>query len=243
MQLFSEGNKLTPKERHFLEAAEKGDKASVERCLQPPDKVNVNVTNLLGRSALQMAVDNENIEIVELLLAQIGIDIGDALLQAIREGVYRMVEMMVNHPSISRQMLGDGWSSSYRSKRKESSDYSQDISPVILAAHCNQFEILQLLLTRGATIYKPHSVVCVCVTCSEKQKEDSLRYSLDRINCFRALASPAWISLTSNDPILTAFKLSWELHMLSIKENEFKDIFQELEAQTKCKYIRLMKVW
>ncbi|KAJ8028176.1 Transient-receptor-potential-like protein [Holothuria leucospilota] len=241
MQLFSEGNKITDKERHFLEAAEKGDKASVERCLLPPDPVNVNVTNLLGRSALQMAVDNENIEIVELLLAQTGIDIGDALLQAIREGVYRMVEMMVNHPSISRQMLGEGWSSAYRSKRKESSDYSPDISPVILAAHCNQFEILQLLLTRGATINKPHSVVCVCVNCSEKQKEDSLRYSLDRINCFRALASPAWISLTNSDPILAAFKLSWELHMLSIKENEFKDIFTTLEAQTKLYAVDLLE--
>ncbi len=225
LQLFSEGNRLTAKERQFLEAAERGDKATVERCLQPPTPVNVNVTNILGRSALQMVVDNENVEIVELLLKQDKVEIGDALLYAIREGVYKMVEMMVNHPSISRQMLGEGWSTAHHNRRQESSDYSHDISPVILAAHCNQFEILQLLLTRGATISKPHPVICDCETCQEKQNEDSLRYSLHRINTYKALASPAWISLTSSDPILTAFKLSWELMRLAIRENEFKDIY------------------
>ncbi|KAK8754743.1 hypothetical protein V5799_002565 [Amblyomma americanum] len=57
------------------------------RCLSPPDPVNVNCTNILGRSAIQIAVDNENVEIVELLLRQPDVHIGDALLQAIREGL------------------------------------------------------------------------------------------------------------------------------------------------------------
>jgi hypothetical protein len=34
--------------------------------------------------------------------------IGNALLYAIREGVYRIVEMMINHQSITSDMLGDG---------------------------------------------------------------------------------------------------------------------------------------
>eukprot|EP00057_Strongylocentrotus_purpuratus_P027857 XP_011682331.1 PREDICTED: transient-receptor-potential-like protein [Strongylocentrotus purpuratus] len=241
LQLFSEGQRITVKEREFLEAAEKGDKATIVRCVQGENPVNVNVSNLLGRSALQMAVDNENLEIVELLLAQPDVEIGDALLQAIREGVYRMVEMMVNHPSISRQMLGEGWASANKSRHQESSDYSPDISPVILAAHCNQFEILQLLLTRGATIYKPHPCVCACAVCEEKQKQDSLRYSLDRINTYRALASPAWISLTSCDPVLTAFKLSWELQRLAMRENEFKDIYVTLSGQAKAYAVDLLE--
>lgn len=52
----------------------------------------------MGRTAVEIAVDNENIEIVELLLQQKGIRIGNALLCAIREGVYTLVEMLVNHP-------------------------------------------------------------------------------------------------------------------------------------------------
>ena len=242
LQLFSEGNRLTAKEREFLEAAERGDKATVERTLMLPNPVNVNVTNILGRSALQMVVDNENVEIVELLLKQDKVEIGDALLYAIREGVYKMVEMMVNHPSISRHMLGEGWSSAHFKKgRQESSDYSHDISPVILAAHCNQFEILQLLLTRGATISKPHPCICKCDTCIQKQMEDSLRYSLHRINTFKALASPAWTSLTTSDPILAAFRLSWELQHLAMRENEFKDIYMQLNEQIKMFAVDLLE--
>ena len=45
-------------------------------------------------------MDNENVEIVELLLRQDGVHIGDALLYAIREGVYRIVELLIDHPSI-----------------------------------------------------------------------------------------------------------------------------------------------
>ncbi|XP_033117300.1 transient-receptor-potential-like protein, partial [Anneissia japonica] len=234
LQLFSEGNRLTKNERDLLEAAQKGDKATILRCLKnTEDPVNVNVTDILGRSALQMAVDNENIEIVEILLAQENVFIGDALLYAIKEGVYKMVEMMVNHPSISVEMLGEGWYDMKNSLKTDSSDYSPDISPIILAAHVNEFEILQLLLTRGASIFKPHSVICDCDQCKVRQKHDSLRYSLKRINAYKALASPAWMALTSNDPILTAFRLSWELQHMAMRENEFKDIYLTLLEQCK----------
>ncbi|CAN8032694.1 unnamed protein product [Ixodes persulcatus] len=138
--------------------------------------------------------------------------------------------MLIDHPSITAEMLASGWA---RSLSKESSDYSADISPVILAAHCNQFEILQLLLSRGATIDRPHPLSCGCRRCYEDTRRDSLRHSLRRIHAFRALASPAWISLTSEDPIFTAFKLSWELGTLAQRENEFKEIYLELSNQCK----------
>jgi hypothetical protein len=217
-------------ERIFLEAVERGDKHAVIRCLQEPNPVNVNSTDMLGRSAIQIAVDNENVEIVEVLLQQDGVTIGDALLYAIREGVYNIVEMLIDHPSIKSSMLGSEWSNN-NGHGEESSDYSSDISPVMLAAHCNQFEILQLLLLRGADIYPPHQLSCSCKTCQEQVHKDSLRHSLLRINTYRALASPAWISLTSADPILTAFKLSHTLEKLALSENEFKETYMELRDQ------------
>lgn len=67
----------------------------------------------------------------------------------------------------------------------------------------------------------------------QETSEDSLRHSLLRIHTFRALSSPAWISLTSPDPVLTAFKLSWELDHLAMRENEFKDLYAELSEQCK----------
>ncbi|XP_055930837.1 transient-receptor-potential-like protein isoform X2 [Argiope bruennichi] len=232
LEPLKDGPSMDPKERIFLEAAERGDKATMIRCLQGPNPVNVNCTNILGRSAIQIAADNENVEIVELLLQQENVKIGDALLYAISEGVYKIVEMLINHPSITSEMLANGWAKS-RLPGEESSDYSPDISPVILAAHCNQFEILQLLLTHGAVIDKPHPLSCTCPKCREGIHTDSLRYSLRRIHTYRALASPAWISLTSEDPILTAFKLSWELEHLAHRENEFKEIYLVLSNQCK----------
>ncbi|XP_076057895.1 transient-receptor-potential-like protein [Oratosquilla oratoria] len=227
-----DGHTMDPKERVFLEAAERGDKHTMLRCLAPSHPVNVNCTDILGRSAIQIAVDNENVEIVQILLQQESVKIGDALLYAITEGVYKIVEMLINHPSITTEMLANDWAK-VRAKGEESSDFDPNISPIILAAHCNQFEILQLFLSRGAYIDKPHTLACMCQQCTEGFHNDSLRYSLKRIHTYRALASPAWISLTSEDPILAAFKLSWELERLARVENEFKDTYLELSGLCK----------
>ncbi len=225
---------LDIQERRFLESVEKGDQQTMMRCLQGHRPVNVNCTNLLGRSAIQIAVENENIEIVELLLKQKDVKIGDALLCAIDEGGYQLVELLINHPSIKSSMLGTNWSK-YKMQLQvdESSEYFPDISPVILAAQCNQFEILQLLLSRGAKIDRPHPHNCQCKRCKKQMRQDSLRYSLYRIYTYSALASPAWMSLTSPDPLLTAFKLSWELHYLSTNEKEFKELYAKLRDQCK----------
>lgn len=61
---------------------------------------------MLGRSAIQIAVDNENTELVELLLRQDGVQIGDALLYAIREGVYRIVEVSGTVCKWPRSLVG-----------------------------------------------------------------------------------------------------------------------------------------
>ena len=63
---------------------------------------------------------------------------------------------------------------------------------------------------------------CGCEECTISRNEDSLRHSRSRINAYRALASPSLIALSSKDPILTAFELSWELRRLSFVEHEFK---------------------
>ncbi|KAH8040874.1 hypothetical protein HPB51_013044 [Rhipicephalus microplus] len=102
------------------------------------------------------------------------------------------------------------------------STFNPEITPLILAAHRNNYEILKLLLDRGATLPMPHDVRCGCDECAEAVRRDCLRHSRSRINAFRALSSPSLICLSSVDPILTAFELSLELKRLSYVENEFK---------------------
>lgn len=93
---------------------------------------------------------------------------------------------------------------------------------MILAAHRDNYEIIKILLDRGAVLPMPHDVRCGCDECVQSRQEDSLRHSRSRINAYRALASPSLVALSSKDPILTAFELSWELRRLSFLEHEFK---------------------
>lgn len=72
----------------------------------------------------------------------------------------------------------------------------------------------------------PFVIYSRCDECVTSRMEDSLRHSRSRINAYRALASPSLIALSSKDPILTAFELSWELRRLSFLEHEFKIEYQ-----------------
>ncbi|VDP00123.1 unnamed protein product [Schistosoma mattheei] len=109
--------------------------------------------------------------------------------------------------------------------RFQSSSFTPDINGIILAAHRDNYVILKLLLDRGDRIYKPHDLRCACNICTQARRENGLQHSTLRINTYRALTSPSFIILTSSDPILTAFELSWELKKLGELENEFRVSF------------------
>lgn len=116
---------------------------------------------------------------------------------------------------------------------RQFSDFTPDITPIILAAQTNNYEIIKLLLQRGVSIPQPHAVHCNCVECMSCSDVDCLRHSRSRLNIYKALASPSLIALSSEDPFLTAFKLSWELKELSTVENEFKSEYEELSRMCK----------
>lgn len=58
--------------------------------------ININCSDPLGRSALLMAIDNENLEMVELLL-EYRVETRDALLHAISEEYVEAVEVLLEH--------------------------------------------------------------------------------------------------------------------------------------------------
>lgn len=116
---------------------------------------------------------------------------------------------------------------------KQFSDFTPDITPIILAAHTNNYEIIKMLVQKGVSVPQPHEVRCNCVECVSSSDVDSLRHSRSRLNIYKALASPSLIALSSEDPFLTAFQLSWELQELSKVENEFKAEYEELSRQCK----------
>ncbi|XP_072248226.1 short transient receptor potential channel 4b [Leuresthes tenuis] len=221
---------LSSLEKAYLGAVERGDYASVKQALEEAEiyfRININCIDSLGRTALLIAIENENLEIIELLLSY-NVYVGDALLHAIRKEVVGAVELLLNHkrPRGEKQVppiLLD----------KQFSDFTPDITPIILAAHTNNYEVIKLLLQRGVSIPQPHAVRCNCVECVSSSDVDSLRHSRSRLNIYKALASPSLIALSSEDPFLTAFQLSWELKELSTVENEFMSEYEELSHMCK----------
>ena len=63
------------------------------------EKININCVDPLGRSALLMAIDNENLEMVSLLI-EFKVDTKDALLHAISEEFVEAVELLLENEEI-----------------------------------------------------------------------------------------------------------------------------------------------
>ncbi|XP_016107188.1 short transient receptor potential channel 1-like isoform X1 [Sinocyclocheilus grahami] len=219
-------------EKLFLLACEKGDYYMVKKLLEEKrhGELNINCADVLGRDAITISIENENLDILQLLLDH-GCQATDALLVAIDSEVVGAVDILLNHrprrsskPSIAKLV-----------QRIQNPEYSttMDVAPVILAAHRNNYEILTILLKQDISLPRPHAVGCECTLCNAKNKKDSLRHSRFRLDIYRCLASPSLIMLTEEDPILRAFELSADLKELSLVEVEFRNDYEELAKQCK----------
>uniref|UniRef100_A0A8C7BGU4 Transient receptor potential cation channel subfamily C member 7 n=1 Tax=Neovison vison TaxID=452646 RepID=A0A8C7BGU4_NEOVI len=244
--MFNEkGTSLTPEEERFLDSAEYGNIPVVRKMLEESKTLNFNCVDYMGQNALQLAVGNEHLEVTELLLKKENLArVGDALLLAISKGYVRIVEAILNHPGFAaskrltlspcEQELQDD---DFYAYDEDGTRFSQDITPIILAAHCQEYEIVHILLLKGARIERPHDYFCKCNECTEKQRKDSFSHSRSRMNAYKGLASAAYLSLSSEDPVLTALELSNELARLANIETEFKFV-----AHPNCQQ-QLLTMW
>lgn len=224
-------------ERKFLLAVERGDLAKLKILLSSNDRrLNINCCDPLARNALVIAIDNENLEMVKLLI-EAKIKIGDALLYAIDENFVEAVELLLDHEEAT---VKPGSLHSWEQNREDSS-FSADLTPLILAAHGNNFEIIKILLDRRVSpIPDPHEPRCDCTSCSLARTEDCLKHSRARINAYRALASPCLMALSSPDPLLTAFEMSAKLERLARMEPEYKQDYLKLRTQCQTFATRLL---
>ncbi|XP_048349989.1 short transient receptor potential channel 6 [Sphaerodactylus townsendi] len=232
---------LSVEEERFLEAAEYGNIPVIRKMLEECVALNVNCVDYMGQNALQLAVANEHLEITELLLKKENLSrVGDALLLAISKGYVRIVEAILSHPAFAEgKRLATSPSQSelqhddFYAYDEDGTRFSHDVTPIILASHCHEYEIVHTLLRKGARIERPHDYFCKCSECNKKQKHDSFSHSRSRINAYKGLASPAYLSLSSEDPVMTALELSNELAVLANIEKEFKNDYKKLSMQCK----------
>lgn len=215
-------------EREFLLAVERGDQSTVKQLLDSGDpRLDINCCDPLARNALILAINNENVSMVKILVES-GIRIGYALLYAIDENFVEAVELLLDHEEASYRA---GELHSWEQDR-ENSPYSDDMTPLILAAHRNNCEIIKILVDRKISpIPDPHDPSCHCEACCDARAEDCLKHSRSRINAYMALASPCLIALCSEDPLLRAFEMSTKLENLAKLEPEYKQVYMRLRAQ------------
>lgn len=93
---------LTLEEKKYLLAVERGDMANVRRMLQRAFRkraIDVNCVDSFGRGAITLAIDSENLEMVELLVVM-GVETKDALLQAINAEFVEATELLLEHEEL-----------------------------------------------------------------------------------------------------------------------------------------------
>ncbi|XP_035277470.1 short transient receptor potential channel 1-like isoform X1 [Anguilla anguilla] len=217
-------------EKFFLLACEKGDCQMVSRLLEKRrgGGLNIDCIDVRGRNAVTIAIENNNLDVLKLLLDH-GCESTDAILVAIELGTVGAVDMLLNHRP--RRFFKLSIAKLMRRIQNPEDSSAMDVTPVILAAQRNHYEILAMLLKKDVSLPRPHAAGCECAHCGTKSKNDSLCHSRFRLDIYRCLSSPSLIMLTEEDPILRAFELSSDLTELSLVEVEFRNDYEELANQ------------
>ncbi|CAF1407181.1 unnamed protein product [Adineta steineri] len=222
----------------FLFACAHGDYTLVHRLLLEGE-VKADVMNKMGKSALQLAIENEHFEVVKVLLDKTAYEkFRDALLLAIYLGHTNIADFIMNHPTYLT--FYGGFLDVNHPQAYDDSQFSSDITPLILAAQHNRLQIVHQLLTKGERIKKPHASMCPCVDCADSSAYDSFRQAQVRLSAYKGLSSEVYIALTYPDPILQAFELSHELRTLAKVEHYFREDYEKLANQLSVFVTRLL---
>lgn len=215
----------------LFEATRKGELEKV-RSLCGQLKCALDYVDSTGKTPLQLAGDLENEtvrkEIIEELLSS-GADLEFALLHAVRDNDAEMVEVLLQFRKLALH-----------------STPKRYVNPLILAACLQNFRITTLLLENGFTVGDTKGVQLS--SGSNEGYNEKLEPAVNRLNEYRALASPVFISASflhdvqsGHDPVYRACVLNKELRETAEQEYEFKNEYFELSDGCKEFSVALLK--
>ena len=247
---------LSADEEAFFQAVKSGDRESVHMLLHEK-QVNVNCRNTDGETALQIAVDEEAIDIIKTLLENQA-EIGSTLFQAVRNNSLQCVRILVAYDSNRRTSTTREIHLATTSKTLTSSGtFDEFLTPLGLAVVNGNYGIVEFLVSKGYKVEDPQSKIAQDpAERSEKESMARLKDSLVKLNSYRALASPLYISLlflhqtkhvglrnaehAASDPLFRSIVLKKKLKELAASEDEFCDEYRALAAQCEHFSIQLL---
>lgn len=149
----------------------------------------------------------------------------NSMLNAVRDGNLLALEVTLNHYI---ELLNlDGLCNGSNIINECEPHRPENFLPLVVAAHLGSYDAINVFLSKGFVLEKPHDVLCKCETC----QADIFRVSQKRLDVYRALANPVYISLTAKDPFIVIFKLINELQTLAFREDEYEKDYLALAQQ------------
>lgn len=228
---------LSEKERNLLSAAELGDEDLVKKILHS-DEVSAEIIDSPGRSILDLAIIAENVSLTSYLTTKVSEKlVQQGLLCAIENQRTQLCELLLEHTMYSdiedqsevianNQMVHD--KQKQTTKEKDRSERRKMLIQALMKpAIQNNFQIVQFIMLKGIFLDIPHDYFCSCKDCVNERHGDYLGFCNRRLDTFRALASPSYVILTEEDPVLACFHLSRKFRRLKQIETEY---------QVKCSY-------
>uniref|UniRef100_A0A3Q3XFD6 Transient receptor ion channel domain-containing protein n=1 Tax=Mola mola TaxID=94237 RepID=A0A3Q3XFD6_MOLML len=179
------------------------------------------------REALNLSICLGSEDAMDALLQGVKFDfrqIHEALLVAVDTNQPRVVKRLLDRLDQEKGNKMDvrSFSQAIFDHSIDNSQFAPGVTPLTLACQKDLYDIVTMLTQKGHVIPWPHKISCACLECRNGRQYDLLKFSLSRINTYRGIASRAYLTVTANDAMLQAFRLSRELRKLSQKEPEFK---------------------
>ncbi|TRY76026.1 hypothetical protein DNTS_010921 [Danionella cerebrum] len=186
------------------------------------------------REALNLSIRLGNEDTMDSLLQGVKFDfrqIHEALLVAVDTNQPRVVKRLLDRLDQEKGNKMDvrSFSMAIFDHSIDDSQFAPGVTPLTLACQKDLYDIVTMLNQKGHEIPWPHKISCICLECTNGRQYDLLKFSLSRINTYRGIASRAYLSITEEDAMLSAFRLSRDLRKLSKKEPEFKPQYLSLE--------------
>lgn len=155
--------------------------------------------------------------------------IGDSKLFAIAHDNLSMLKHLIEfeNEAIAKKNYTEG---TVLKTFEDSEEYPNFITPLILAAQCGRYEMIEYLLSRGDKIEKPHPSKCMCSNCRQAKLNsmDVVTVGCERLNVYAAISNPAYLCCTSSDPILKCFQLHHELLECGEVDQVYKNVYSEM---------------